>query len=108
MDAPANRLTLVATNRPWMWKIGSACSSTSLSRELPHVFQRLRIGNEIAMRQHGALGTPGGAGGVENGGQIIHSPTSASAKCGGLPFCFLDQRAAVAVIAQGQDSAAGT
>ena len=29
MVAPAASTTLLATNRPWVWKIGKACSSTS-------------------------------------------------------------------------------
>ena len=29
IEAPAISVTLVATNRPWVWKIGSACSSRS-------------------------------------------------------------------------------
>ena len=28
---PVSSATLVATKRPWVWKIGSACSSTSAS-----------------------------------------------------------------------------
>lgn len=31
IEAPAASTTLVATNRPWVWKIGRACSSTSSS-----------------------------------------------------------------------------
>ncbi|MNU06978.1 hypothetical protein D3C72_2523690 [compost metagenome] len=29
IEAPASRIVLVATKRPWVWKIGKACSSTS-------------------------------------------------------------------------------
>ena len=39
--------------------------------EAPGLDQRLGVGAKIAMAQHGALGAAGGAGGVEDRGQVI-------------------------------------
>ena len=64
-------MTLVATKRPWVWKIGRAWISTSSAVYAPGLAQRLGVRNEIAVGQHRALRAPGGAGGVEQGGEIV-------------------------------------
>ena len=73
MRAPASSAPLVATNRPWVWKIGRACSSTSSAVKPPGLAQGQRVGGEIAVAQHGALGTAGGARGVEDGREVVRA-----------------------------------
>ena len=63
--------TLEATNRPCVWKIGSAWISTSALGEAPDVDQRQRVRRQIGVRQHRALGAAGRARGVEDRGEIV-------------------------------------
>ena len=62
---------LVATNRPWMWKIGQGVEQDIVGREAPGLDQRRRVGGKIAVGEHRAFGAPRGAGGVEDGGKVV-------------------------------------
>ena len=62
---------MAATNRPWTWKIGSACSSTSPRRQRQYRCRATRVRAEVAVGQHRALAAPGRARGVEDRGEIV-------------------------------------
>jgi hypothetical protein len=61
---------LVATNSPWVWKIGSACSRTSEEGEAPVLRQRPRVRQQVVLRQHRALRPAGRAGGIEESRKV--------------------------------------
>ena len=68
---PLSSAPCEATNRPCTWKIGSAWISTSSGAPAPVVLQRLRVAAAGCRGEHRALAAPGGAAGVEDGGQVV-------------------------------------
>ena len=69
--------------------------------EAPFFLQRHRVGLEIAMAEHGALGSAGGARGIENGSEIIRCHGGIG-EGSGHGHGFVDQ-AAGAVFIQSED-----
>ena len=67
----------------------------------PVVLQRDGVGQQVAVRQHGALAAPGGAAGVDDGGQGIGTAGRRGVRAG-MVGGALEQAAALAV-AQGVD-----
>ena len=61
----------MATNSPWVWKIGSAWISTSSAVKRQRRYERPRVRGEVLVRQHRALGAAGRARGVEDRGEIV-------------------------------------
>ncbi len=54
-ELPAISVTLVATKRPCVWKIGSACRSRSSGVKRQTVPKDLGVRCQIAVAQHGAF-----------------------------------------------------
>src|SRR5829696_7252937 len=72
-ELPVISVTLVATKRPCVWKIGSACSRRR-GVEAPGVAEDLGVRGKIAVAQHRALRPACRAGGVKNSGEIVSRP----------------------------------
>ena len=74
--------------------------------EAPGGRQGARIGRQIFMTEHCALGAPGGARGVENGGKVVR-PARDVCKSLRLPRRQLDQASGLAVGAHARDGNTG-
>ena len=70
MLPPAISVTLVATNSPCVWKIGSAWISTSSGVKRHASTSACGVGAQILVAEHRALRPPGRARRVEHGGEI--------------------------------------
>ena len=72
----------------------------------PVVLEHLRVGQQVAVREHRALAAPGGAAGVEDGGQVVRAP-----RHGHVPVAAmrgtLEQRAGAVVVQREHVAGAG-
>ena len=59
------------STRPWTWKSGRPCATTSSAGPLPGVGEGVEVRRDRAARQDGALGRAGGARGVDDQGRRL-------------------------------------